>query len=100
MGGVSFSSVETGAAYWNRIPRKNCKGSVETVEVNEDWGSQDGKDCSEGTPSPLPSKFLVFMKIAAFCVQNREAMGLTGKIFLTKDLGWIFWDWTGALAGR
>jgi hypothetical protein len=100
MGGVSFSCVETGAAYSNRIPRKNCKGCVETVEVNEDWGSQDWKDCSEGTPSPLPSKFLVFMKIAGFCAQNREAMRLTGKILLAKDLGRIFWDWTGELAGR
>ena len=46
-------------------------------------------------PLPLPPKFLIFMEIAGSCAQNRERVGVTGKILCAKKLGGVIWGRTG-----
>jgi hypothetical protein len=51
---------------------------------------RDGGVSGMASKTPLPHRILVFMEIAIFCAQNREPIGVTGKILLIKDLGRIF----------
>ena len=52
------------------------------------------------TPTPSPSKLLVFLKLAAICAQDPLRVRLTGKIFLTKELAGLAEGQTGRSKGR
>jgi hypothetical protein len=50
--------------------------------------------------TPLPSKFLVFVRIGKIFAQDPSNTEVRGKILLTKDLGRVFRARTEALPSR
>jgi hypothetical protein len=51
-------------------------------------------------PLPLPLESLFSSRYEEFSAQNLEPTGVTGKVFLIKELGWILSGCKEALAGR
>jgi hypothetical protein len=52
--------------------------------------SQNGKDCGVATPTPLPLKILVFMRLEGICAQVLLLEDFGDKILRNMELGGAF----------